>query len=151
MGYALRAMRRGRYTWHKCARGRNHSLAQYGQQPISLERRKSEDSPLWAFAWCRRRTNCWSLARCSAAKISKGKADSLRSSHIILGVYLIIFGAGKRYHRTLDRTHQLTPRQALLCLSSRFLSKSPAMPPSCSLSLAVVSVCESQALLRVPR
>jgi hypothetical protein len=70
----------------------------------------------------------------------QNKADRMHSSNIILGVYLIIFCDGKE-HQSAIMAHRLTDEQALLCLSSRSLSRLRAMPPSCSPSLAVVSVC----------
>lgn len=36
------------------------------------------------------------------------KADKLHSSNIILGVYLIIFGAGKNYNKTSTKDNPLT-------------------------------------------
>lgn len=71
-------------------------------------------------------------------------ADRLHSSHIILGVYLIIFGAGEICCDASDKAYELTEPQALHCLSSRSLSKSLAMRLSCSPSSAVVSVSEPQ-------
>jgi hypothetical protein len=75
----------------------------------------------------------------------KGEANKRPSSNIILGVYLIIFGAGKPLPWTAQTISINLPKpQALLCWSSRFPSKWLAMRRSCSPSSDVEFVSKSQ-------
>ena len=69
------------------------------------------------------------------------QALTVPSSHIILGVYLIIFGLGAFSGLLLP--HVTDKQQEPLYSSSRFPSKWHAMPLSCSLSSAAASSTSS--------